>query len=362
MRLFVFTFLSVLILSNIAFTQPNKQDDDLFAAIKEKDVKKFNKAIKKGANINARNSQNYTPLHAIFEYSNYGLGSTENEMFETLIQLGADVNAEINSKYHNTPLVSAIRVNACKYIEPLIKAGANLKIGRLLHLACFKTSYDCVEILVKNGLNVNAVDDLNETPLIALLSYNDPYKKTKKILEYLHQKGADIFIINKEGKSLVDLCNSWNNTECANYLMKNGVVARIKPSSSSENNGDKKVRTSFSRSYYGKPYINGETKNLFLNVSVNPNKIKIYDEGGDEDEGSTLILSCTVIKSKYIKENGIDGIEYYTKNQFGEDMYIYFYEMPNFTYYSNGVKTSITGWNRCVLKIPDGSYILDAQW
>ena len=356
MRLFVFTFLSVFCLSNIAFTQPNKQDDDLFAAIKEKDVKKFNKAIKKGANINARNNQNYTPLHAIFEYSNYGLGSAENEMLETLIQLGADVNAEINSKYHNTPLVSAIRVEACKYIEPLIKAGANLKIGRLLHLACFKTSYDCVEILVKNGLDVNAVDDLNETPLIALLSYNDPYKKTKKILEYLHQKGADIFIINKEGKSLVDLCNSWNNTECANYLMKNGVVARIKPSSSSENYGDKKVRTSFSRNYYGTIYINGKTREMFANVSVSPNEIKIYNEEG------SLLHRCTVLKSKYIKENGIDGIEYYTKHHSGADMYIYFYEMPNFTYYSNGVKTSITGWNRCVLKIPDGSYILDAQW
>jgi ankyrin repeat protein len=357
MRLFVFTFLSVLIFSNVAYTQPNKQDDNLFAAIKEKDVKKFNKAIKKGANINARNSQNYTPLHAIFEYSNYGLGTAENEMFETLIQLGADVNAEIDSKYHNTPLSSAIRVNACKYIEPLIKAGANLKIGRLLHLACFKTSYDCVEILVKNGLDVNAVDDLNETPLIALLTYNDPYNKKIKILEYLHKKGADIFIINKEGKSLVDLCNRWNNIPCANYLMKNGVVARIKPSTSSENNGDKKVRTSFSRNYYGQIYNNGKMAEMSANISVSPNEIKIYNDMG------SLLHRCTVIKSKYIKENGIEGIEYYTKHQTGSNMYIYFYEMPNFTYYSNGVQTSITGWNRCVLKIPGESALtLDAQW
>ena len=40
------------------------------------------------------------PLHAIFEYSNYGLEVQKTKCLKHTIR--ADNNAEINSKYHNT--------------------------------------------------------------------------------------------------------------------------------------------------------------------------------------------------------------------------------------------------------------------
>lgn len=95
--------------------------------------------IKKGADVNAKNYTNSSPLHYAVALKNKG-----TEIIKLLIDKGADVNAK--NCYGDTPL----------------------------HRAVFR-SFENAKILIDNGADVNAKDNDGKTPLDIAKDYKEKY-------------------------------------------------------------------------------------------------------------------------------------------------------------------------------------------
>lgn len=147
----------------------------MFAAVSNKNPAVLETLITNyGADVNARNEDNWTPLMAAADET--------PEVVETLIKYGADVNAKDTN--NETPLILAAKsayTKNPKIIEILIKNGAEVNVrenflgATPLILAVQKNqSSEIIETLIKNGANVNAKDMYGDTPLAyAMRSHNN---------------------------------------------------------------------------------------------------------------------------------------------------------------------------------------------
>jgi ankyrin repeat protein len=136
----------------------NKATYELFDAIKKCNRKKIEKAIKKGANLNALNSaynnqvDRYTPLiSAIRRDCQLGV--------DLLIAAGADVNLD-HTITGNPPLMIAARWGRTEAVKSLIKANADVNqmssVGRTaIIVAAFDNNKEIVELLLtRKDLNL----------------------------------------------------------------------------------------------------------------------------------------------------------------------------------------------------------------
>nr|WP_321466773.1 ankyrin repeat domain-containing protein [uncultured Desulfobulbus sp.] len=168
------------------------------------DVKEINQLIVKGADVNKKDSDGRT---AIFYAHNV-------EIMKILLDAGADVNlisnvghTLLNSKAGSTNIQS---YEATKMLleHGLTKETINSQKGywgyNALHrsdicMLCdeskeYTDGYKNVELLIKNGANVNSVNKKGETPIFTV---ND---KCKRILI---NNGADIFATNNNNENVL---------------------------------------------------------------------------------------------------------------------------------------------------------------
>lgn len=122
-------------------------------------VQKIIKAIKSGANVNAKDEDGVMPLM---------LASVNNtfEVVEVLLQAGADVNASDNNGM--TPLM----------------------------LASWKNTADVVKILIKSGADVNAVNEDKYTALVLAAEFNAP-TRAMRMITYIEEDKAISFTFDK---------------------------------------------------------------------------------------------------------------------------------------------------------------------
>jgi len=361
---YTFVFLSFIFITcayiNVNAQKTSTPESELFDAIRTSDIKKFDKLLKKGVNMYARNNYDETFLHALFNYRGERFSSNDIQMLNKLIDKGCNVNAIAvktynNERLENTVLDLAILSRNSVSVEILLNNGADVNQGFPIHRACFKRWFSAVELVVNKGADVNKKFN-GETPLILLLKYADPYNATLQILEFLHSKGANIFEKNAYGESLVDLANHNNNYKAANYLKNKGVTAKYKPVTTPTDD-NKKVGLTLSRTYTKRYETKDEIISTIVKLSVSPDYIKIYDEFGN------LQYSLTIVKSNYRKYEGVDAVDYFAEDNTGKTYNILLLKMQNLYTYSNGIKTSITGYNRLLFRDGKGNTItLDAEW
>ena len=101
--------------------------------------------MKSGANVNARNLHNMTPLHNASECGGLNI-------IKLLLNNGADVNAQ--GWHGKTPL----------------------------HLASVKGSFGVSRLLVKHGADINAEDDEHNTPLSIALGLGNRHRALARFL------------------------------------------------------------------------------------------------------------------------------------------------------------------------------------
>lgn len=138
--------------------------------------------IKKGASVDAKDTNGVTALHI-------ASGLTP-EMFRIVIERSADVDAQM-SPDGITPLMFATLVKNPEIVEMLLKHGANTEIKdnngeTALIYAIKQNSEEIIEMLIKSGANVNAKSSTGNSLLYWAIRENGENDTiSKKIVETL---------------------------------------------------------------------------------------------------------------------------------------------------------------------------------
>jgi len=164
-------------------TQPSKLSEAteaLFGAVMDGDANQVKLYLSKGADVNAKDRQTWTPLHvAIWE--------GHKAIAEELIAKSADVNVKDKRGY--TPL----------------------------HLAAIKGRSDAAGLLIDKGANVNVKNPAGQTPLHLSADYGH-----KEIVEMLITKGADVNA-QAGSQNALSLARAKGHQEIVDLLLKHGA-------------------------------------------------------------------------------------------------------------------------------------------
>lgn len=171
-------------------------DPRIKLAVKEGNVLEVKRLIDEGVDIKQVDEVGFTLLHHAAVIGNI-------EIIEILLNNGADIRSCGYLEY--TPLFVAINYDKFEVIELFQKKGVGIddamgrSRGTMLHAAILMNMPIIVEKLLKLGANVKAVDSVGNTPL--------HYAYSLEICQMLVFRGADIYAVNKHGKTPYDLSN-----------------------------------------------------------------------------------------------------------------------------------------------------------
>ena len=177
-------------------------------------LQKLKLLISKGADVNAGDKYDNTPLHK-------AAITGQTEAAELLISKGADVNA--GDKYDNTPLHKAAS-NGQKWVaELLIAKGADVNAGDKydntpLHNAAKSGMTELAKLLISEGANVNAGNNQGETPLHVAAEYGSTV-----IVKLLISKGADVNAGNNQGQTPLHLAAYYGEKDTTEELISGGA-------------------------------------------------------------------------------------------------------------------------------------------
>ena len=181
--------------------------------------------VARGADINARP---WPALHI-------SIWNGRKDIFEFLIQSGADVNAK--DKLGCTSLYYAIRKDDYLYfMNILIANGAEVNTKNsggetALMSAAIKGKTQAVKLLLEADADIHAKDDRGQTALHRMLdarrdsSYSG-YRKSKDAKDtvvLLLAKGADVNLKDKAGRTPLHLAAEWTNADIVNLLLDKGA-------------------------------------------------------------------------------------------------------------------------------------------
>ena len=158
---------------------------DIHLAAREGNIEAVKQAIDDGADLNAKDNVNMTPLH-------WAANGGHKEIVELLITNGANVNARTPRMVGwHTPLHDAAAAGHKEVAELLIAEGADVNakdstFGRtLLHIAAREGHKEIVELLLAKGVDVNPKDKEGKTPLDAAI-----YGKNPQTADLLRKHGG----------------------------------------------------------------------------------------------------------------------------------------------------------------------------
>ena len=154
-------------------TQRTELDDQLLNALFRDDFKGVENAVKQGASLNTPyTNSGYTPFLKICREH------TSPDIIEWAIGLGGSITQTTIQK--ETPL----HVMASK-----------------------RSSFACLDVLIKHGADINAVDIAGNTPLMRLLSH--PQVQLRMDCVYgLYNTGTNCAIKNSKGEIAYDIANN----------------------------------------------------------------------------------------------------------------------------------------------------------
>ncbi|CAF1156001.1 unnamed protein product [Adineta steineri] len=169
--------------------------------------------VKKGADVNHPDKHSLTPVHKVAI-------NDRPECLDALIEAKVDPNAVFLGE---RAISIAARQNRDGILQRLVNYPATQKDvknetgGSVLHFAAagMVDSPQCVDILIKAGLDLNCQDQRGNTALMVACFFNKP-----NIVKSLVNAKADATIKNKEEKDAAALCDERDAADCKALLPK----------------------------------------------------------------------------------------------------------------------------------------------
>jgi len=172
------------------------------------------KLLAKGANINTTNENNgNTPLHL-------AVNSNKQVAIEVLLE-GKDIDVNIGNYWLDTSLHLAIRKGNRDLIRLLLaRKDINTNIGNdklytPLHLAVKGNNKEAVELLLSKGADIDAENELKNTPLHIAVQrvLKDPKNVNINIVKLLLDQGALKDKPDDQGRTALDLVKASKNED-----------------------------------------------------------------------------------------------------------------------------------------------------
>lgn len=203
--------------------------EDLFSAADTGDLTKARQAISNGADVNARNANKSTSLHAAATWNDALKDNAQSGKFEIaklLIQKGADVNVRDNNGY--TPMHWAAEQQNLKFVQLLTENGADVmpknKYGSTPLHSVVSTSwfgaFPVAKFLIDKGADVNAKTNNGITPL-----HNSTIGPNLEAARLLIRKGADVNAKDKNGETPLHKAAQHGRLEVTRLLIRQGADA-----------------------------------------------------------------------------------------------------------------------------------------
>ncbi|MCK4817176.1 ankyrin repeat domain-containing protein, partial [bacterium] len=184
------------------------------------DVEKFIFLLQRGANVNAKSIQGWTPLTVASQNGHW-------KIVKILLDQGAAVNVQDNRGY--SPLMNAAHNGHAAIAELLLEWGVEVDLknknngGTALYFAAQQGNLDSVELLLKNGAGVNlqSYDKGTALHVAAQLGHNN-------VVKLLLENGASLNARNGEGMTALMLAVYYNHKDIVQFLLSKGADINIK--------------------------------------------------------------------------------------------------------------------------------------
>jgi ankyrin repeat protein len=138
---------------------------------------------------------------------------------QDLIERGADVNAKKNDEW--TPLLLASSWSCIELAKFVLDAGADMEAKNKygvtpLHMASGGNCIELVKLLIERGADVRAKDRDGQTPLHSTSHWDNHIE----IAEILIKAGADVEAKNKWGETPLYVASRFDRKETVEFLQK----------------------------------------------------------------------------------------------------------------------------------------------
>lgn len=184
----------------------------LFDAVRRGNLKISKKLILKYAKVNLHNFyKKETPLHLAAHSGNI-------DLVTLLVESGASPQAFNQDDL--LPIHYAVLAGNIHLIDYLLQAGnhswfiLDKSQNTLLHFACRTTNIGLIEMLIEHQLDVNALNDQFETPLMIAARFS-----TQRIVRLLLNHGAIIEIINRRYEDAIKMSKIYEQHDIHEYLL-----------------------------------------------------------------------------------------------------------------------------------------------
>ncbi|GAB4541202.1 MAG: hypothetical protein Tsb0014_32910 [Pleurocapsa sp.] len=214
---------------NLNIVNSAEESNLLFCFLAQQDFSTVEMLLDRGAEIESKNSQGYTPL--LYVLSNSKKHKDNNFANQTIAKLliNRGANVEIRDERGKNPLILALSNGYPEVAKLLVAKGSKANLdyapdqNSSLLLALSQNYREITKLLILKGANVNITDRQEKTPLFTAVAQSD-----REIIELLIARGANLNHRDRKGRTVLFEAVARGDRELVAYLLEQGVELNVK--------------------------------------------------------------------------------------------------------------------------------------